>query len=167
MAPSDRPPLPESSEPQRPRSRVLVFTVLGAVLCAALIVALVGRIGTGSGTAGGSGADGQPATFDVGPASQRAASIARSGPILFPDPRGGTRDIFVQHLGEADWIAFEARVGGAPRQCALRWEQAPRHFVDPCDGRIFPPDGAGLVTFPAEVNDRGRVIVDLTRPVQP
>jgi hypothetical protein len=159
--------MPEAPEPQRPRSRVLVFTVLGAVLCAALIVALVGRIGTRTTSGSGGDKEGQPATFDVGPASQRAASIARSGPILFPDPQGGTRDIFVQHLGEANWVAFEARAAGAPRQCALRWEQSARHFVDPCDGRIFPADGAGLVTFPAAVNDRGRVIVDLTRPVQP
>ena len=169
MASTDRPTVPEAPEPQRPRTRVLVFTVLGAVLCALLIVALVGRIGTGTSGSGGSGGDKgrEPATFDVGPATQRAASIARQGPLLFPDPRGGTLDIYVQHLGEAEWRAFEARAAGAPRQCALRWEQAARHFVDPCDGRIFPADGAGLVTFPAEVNDKGRVIVDLTRPAQP
>ena len=141
-----------------------MFTLLGAVLTAALIVAIVGRVGTGS-TSGGSGdRSGTTPAFDVGPAAQRAASIARDGPLLFPDPRGGTRDIFVQHLGDARWVAFEARVSGAPRQCVLRWEHADRRFVDPCDGRVYPADGAGLVAYAAEVNDKKRVIVDLSRP---
>jgi hypothetical protein len=36
--------------------------------------------------------------------------------------------------------------------------------VDPCDGRIFPADGAGLVRFPTTVNDDGKVVVDLSNP---
>ncbi len=86
---------------------------------------------------------------------------------MFPDPRGGTLDIYVQHLGGADWLAFAARATGSPRQCVLRWSQGPKHFTDPCDGRIYPSDGTGLITFPAGVNDKGRVIVDLTRPTDP
>ena len=169
MAPSDRPPAPEAPDPQRPPSRVLVLTALGAVVAALLIVAIIGRIGTRPGSGrGASGGDGRETpTFDVGPATQRAASIARSGPLLFPDPRGGTRDIFVQHLGESRWVAFEARATGAPRQCVLRWEQGAGRFTDPCDGTTYPADGAGLVTFPAEVDDKGRVIVDLSRPTSP
>jgi len=144
-----------------------VFTVVGAVLAAALIIAIVGRVGTGT-TAGVRRPDaGQSPTFDVGPASQRAASISRSGPLLFPDPRGGTLDIYVQHLEGTNWVAFAARATGAGRQCVLRWNQGSRQFADPCDGRTYPADGAGLVTFPAAVNDKGRVVVDLTRPSSP
>jgi len=142
---------------------VLVFTVLGAVLAAALIIAIVGRVGTGSGGGIRRAGSNQFPTFDVGPATQRAASVEQSGPLLFPDPRGGTLDIYVQHLGGARWTAFAARAEGAPRRCVLHWDQGARHFTDPCDGRAYPADGTGLVTFPAEVNDKGRVIVDLTK----
>ena len=106
------------------------------------------------------------ATFKVGKAEDLARTVARDGPLLFPDLLNRSRDIFVQHLGGTDWVAFEARAAGAPRQCTLRWEQDGRRFVDPCDGRIYPPDGAGLVTFPARVDD-GRVIVDLSSPTPP
>lgn len=146
---------------------MLVFTVLGAVVTAALIVAVVGRIGTDAGSGGRSTASGRSPAFDVGPASQRAAAIARSGPLLFPDPGGGTLDIYVQHLGGSDWVAFAARAAGAPRKCVLRWQQGDRRFVDPCDGRFYPAEGTGLVSFPAQVNDKGRVIVDLSRPTPP
>lgn len=141
--------------------------MLGAVLTAALLIAIVGRVGTGS-TSGARKRGGLEApTFDVGSANQRAASIARSGPLLFPDPRGGTLDIYVQHLGGDDWLAFAARANGSPRRCVLRWNQGAKHFTDPCDGRLYPADGTGLTTFPAAVNDNGRVIVDLTRPTDP
>ncbi len=147
----------------------MLVTGLGAVLAAALLFGIVARVmATNPASSGGGSDDGRRvAEFDVGPAEQRAATVARDGPLLFPDPQGGWRDIFVQHLGGKDWVAFEARASGAPRQCVLRWEQGMRHFVDPCDGRIYPPDGSGLVSFPARVNDKGRVIVDLTSPRTP
>lgn len=167
MAASDSPPDPTNPEQPRARTRVLVFTVVGAVLTAALLVAIVGRVGTGSTSGARTARSAESPTFDVGSASQRAASIARSGPLLFPDPRGGTLDIYVQRLDENNWLAFAARATGSPRQCVLRWNQGAKHFTDPCDGRIYPADGTGLVTFPAEVNDKGRVIVDLTRPTDP
>ena len=140
------------------------MTAVGAVLAAALLFAVVARAMSTRSTTESGGDSARVSTFDVGRATDRAATIARNGPILFPDPRGGTLDIYVQHLGDKDWVAFEARAGGAPRRCVLRWEQGARQFVDPCDGRIFPADGTGLVTFPTEVNDKGRLIVDLSRP---
>ena len=164
-------------EPDRPdpdaalaaKRRTVLFTAVGAVLAAALLFAIVARVmATSSGSAGGGSASGgRTAAFDVGPAEQRARTVARDGPFLFPDPQGRTRDIYVQHLGGTDWVAFEARAAGAPRQCVLRWEQGARHFVDPCDGRVFPADGAGLVSFPTRVDDKGRVIVDLSSPRTP
>jgi hypothetical protein len=158
---------PDPDDALAARRRTVLFTAVGAVLAAALLVAVVARATstTSSSGAGGSGGRTQAAEFDVGNAGQRAATVDRSGPILFPDPQGHSRDIYVQHLGGSDWVAFEARPPGAPRQCVLRWEQAARHFVDPCDGRIYPPDGAGLVTFPAHVNDKGRLIVELGSPI--
>lgn len=142
----------------------MLFTAVGAVLAAALLFAVVTRVATTSSTpAGGAGgADG--ARFELGQATDFARTIARDGPLLLPDPRGRTRDIFIQHLGESNWLAFEARATGAPRECTLTWEAQARHFVDPCDGRVYPPDGTGLVSFPTTVNDDGIVVVDLSSP---
>ena len=150
--------------------RTVLFTAIGAVLAAALLFAVVARVASTrpATSGGGRDADGnRVAQFELGRATDYARTIARDGPILFPDPQGQTRDIYVQHLGESNWLAFEARVAGAPRQCVLKWEREARQFVDPCDGRTYPPDGAGLVTFPTRVNDKGRVIVDLGRPTTP
>ena len=145
----------------------MLVTAIGAVLAAALLFAIVAQAMTTNTGSGSDGGETRTTQFDVGPAEQRAAAVARDGPLLFPDPRGGSRDIYVQHLGDKDWVAFEARASGAPRRCVLRWEQPARHFVDPCDGRIFPADGSGLVTFPVRVDDDDRVIVDLGSPRAP
>ena len=149
--------------------RTVLFTAVGAVLAAALLFAVVARVtSTNPATGGSTDRDGnRVAQFELGRATDYARTIARNGPILFPDPQGKSRDIYVQHLGETNWLAFEARATGASRQCVLRWEPGARVFVDPCDGRIFPEDGSGLVAFPTRVNEKGRVIVDLSSPAPP
>ena len=164
MVPTDP---PDPADALAARRRTVLLTAVGAVVAAALLFAIVARVQSTNVDTTSKDGDGGDLLFDAGDAERAAADIARDGPRLFPDPQGRTRDIFVQHLGGTEWIAFEARATGATRQCTLRWEQGPRHFVDPCDGRVYPPDGAGLVTFPARVNDDGRVIVDLGRPTSP
>jgi hypothetical protein len=145
------------------KGRTVLITAVGAVIAAALLFAVVTRVSTTASTpAGGSGK--RTAQFELGKATDYARTIARDGPLLFPDPQGRSRDIYIQHLGEGAWVAFEARVTGAPRTCVVKWEAGPRHFVDPCDGRTFPADGAGLVHFPTTVNDDGKVVVDLSMP---
>jgi hypothetical protein len=157
---------PEGPDATAPRNRTLAFTAVAAVLVVALVFAILNRVATG-GTAARRGAAGPAGQFDVGVARQRAATVDRSGPILFPDPEGHSRDIFVQHLGGDRWTAFEARATGSPRRCVLHWEQGARRFVDPCDGRVYPADGTGLVSFPTRVDARGRIVVDLSQPTQP
>ena len=132
-------------------------------MAAALLFAVMTRLtSTRSTPAGGSGP--RTAQFELGRAEDYARTIARGGPLLFPDPQGRSRDIYIQHLGGDSWLAFEARVAGAPRHCVVKWEAGQKHFGDPCDGRIFPADGAGLVSFPTTVNDDGKVVVDLSNP---
>jgi hypothetical protein len=160
---ADAPP----PDPLAAKRRTVLITAIGAVLAAALLFAIVAQAMTTSTRSSSNEGDTRTTEFDVGPAEQRAAAVARDGPLLFPDPRGGSRDIYIQHLGDNNWVAFEARASGAPRRCVLRWEQPARHFVDPCDGRTFPADGSGLVTFPARVDDEDRVIVDLASPTAP
>ena len=104
------------------------------------------------------------ATFDVGPAESRARTIAKGGPILFQDLLDNSRDIYVQHLGGDDWRAFEAHAPGAPRRCFLEWRAGTREFVDGCDGRAYPADGTGLTSYPAQVDERKHVVVDLRTP---
>lgn len=99
--------------------------------------------------------------FEVGPAAARAAAIARDEtPLLFNDPSGGGRPIWVQHLGddpETGWLAFDAQVGG----CALDWDREAQEFVDHCTGTRYPQDGQGLAQYPTTVED-GNVVVDVS-----
>ncbi len=67
--------------------------------------------------------------FEVGEAATLAARIEADGaPLLFQDLLvGGSRDIYVNHVGddaEIGWVAFDARVPGSGRECTLEWEVA-------------------------------------------
>ncbi len=130
--------------------------VLGGILVFVIVANLVGSRADN--------ADSPAATFDVGPADDRARTIAEGGPILFQDLLNNSRDIYVQHLGADDWRAFEAHAPGAPRRCFLEWRPARRDFVDGCDGTTFPADGTGLASYPTRVDGRRHVIVDLRTP---
>jgi hypothetical protein len=101
----------------------------------------------------------------VGRADSLAKTIRTGGPILFPDPRGGTRDIYVQHVGpssKSGWSSFEARAGGTARTCQLRWDKGRQRFVDPCSTRVYPADGEGLTAFPSTLDSNGLLTVDLS-----
>jgi hypothetical protein len=167
---SDIPPTAEHPEDAgAAHRRTVLFTAIGAVVAAALLFAVVARVSTTAATSSGkTDSEGnRVAQFELGRAKDFAPTIARGGPILLPDPQGRSRDIFVQHLGGTDWRAFEARAAGAPRRCVLSWQQDAREFRDPCDGRVYPADGTGLVSFPTVVNDDGDVVVDLSHPTGP
>ena len=74
------------------------------------------------------------AEFSAGTAASRSRDIAEGGPLLFPDPRGSDRNIFIQHLGEdpnRGWLVFETRWAGSPSSCSLIWEAVSRQFVPP------------------------------------
>lgn len=134
--------------------------MLGGILVALLVVRMVGSDGHEERPAEGR-------EFDVGRAEDRARSIARDGPLLFQDPLGRGRDVYVQHLGENRWAAFAARAPGAPGRCVLAWRQSEGRFVDPCDQASYPADGAGLVQYPIRVDDDEHVQVDLNAPRGP
>ena len=145
----------------------MVFTAVAGLLVAGLLFAIVARAASNGGTSKSGSGKSLAGQFAVGSASGLAAQVASGGPFLLPDPQNKSRDLYVQHLGTDRWLAFEARAAGAGRQCTLRWEAGPAHFVDPCDGRIYPADGAGLVSFPTHVDDKGRLVIDLSQPIQP
>ena len=105
--------------------------------------------------------------FELGRAEALADTVARQGPLLLPDPLGRGRDVWVQHLGGSDWRTFDAHPPGAASRCVVVWEPGRRVFVDRCSGREHPADGSGLVSFPTEVNEEGRVVIDLRHPRHP
>ncbi len=70
--------------------------------------------------------------FNAGQAARIAAEISESGPILYSDVAGRSRDIIVSHLGSdpmTGWWAFAARPPGFPRFCFFRWNDTEDYFV--------------------------------------
>jgi hypothetical protein len=143
-----------------PRGTTVILTGIAGVLGGILVFAIVANLVGSSADK----VDSAATTFDVGPADQRAETIAEGGPILFQDLLNRSRDIYVQHLGDDEWRAFEAHAPGAPRRCFLEWRAATREFVDGCDGRSFPADGTGLVSYPVRIDENDHVVVDLRQP---
>ena len=138
------------------------MAVVTAVL---LVVFVLRRVGSGEAES----QLGDP-SFEVGRAETLARAVERDRtPLLFQDLLQRSRDIWVQHEGpdpKAGWRAFEAHAPDQPRTCQLRWDADARRFDDPCTGRTYPPDGAGLTQYRVEVRD-GRLVVDLRAPAPP
>lgn len=110
------------------------------------------------------------AQFDAGFTSRQAEEIDARGPILYADlGTNGTRDIYVQHIGDdpdVGWIAFLARRAVDPRDCTLTWTEETRTFSlvsssdQTCDPVTVDELGCGLQRFPVGVID-DKVIVFL------
>ncbi len=135
----------------------MILTGLGGVTAGVLLFMLVLAV-----TGPRSTRQSTQATFKVGSAKSLAKTVEREGPLLFQDLLNRSRDIFVNHLGGDDWRAFEAHAPSAPRRCTLRWRPESKDFVDPCDGRSFPADGSGLISYPTHVTNDGLLVVDLS-----
>ena len=94
-------------------------------------------------------------------AIRMSESIATDGPVLWPDIANGTRDIWLQHIGDdvgEGWFAFDARLPGDGRECNATWDIADRTFTDPCSGTVFPEDGEGLPQIPVFIDNLALVI---------
>ncbi len=156
---------PSAYRPARPdkrrRSRGVVIAVIVAVVAAGVFLALA-LLTSGGDTKVRLGDD----DFEVGKVDTLAPGVERDGPLLFQDLLiGGTRDIYVNHIGTEDelgWVAFEARVPGSDRKCTLVWDHDTQIFADPCTNETIPPDGGDLPHYPTRVTDDGDLIVDLT-----
>jgi hypothetical protein len=140
-----------------------VLLATAAVVIGALIFAAVVNLVSTRKDTSKAGTD----LYVVGEAKSLSGTVSRTGPLLFQDLLGNSRDIYVQHLGADDWRTFEAHAPGAARTCVLRWEPGPRQFTDPCDRRSYPASGEGLTTFPTSVSSGGEVVVDLRQPQPP
>jgi hypothetical protein len=149
----------------RERTRAVVVLSATAVVLASLLVWLAVRWAARHPDQANLG----DPVFEVGRAERLAGRIAEGGPFLFKDPLDRGRELYLQHLGrdaEEGWHAFEAYPPAGPRRpaCLLQPTGPQRPFRSPCTGATFPADGQGLVSYPADVDDRGVVVVDLRRP---
>jgi hypothetical protein len=150
------------SKGRNPRSLVLA---IGGVALGLLLIVLLFIVAIPSLTESGKvkvklGTD----TFDAGSAEARAESIAAHGPVIYPDVSGGTRDIYLQHIGDdpnQGWYAFETRRPGQGRDCPLEWHSDQVQFVDVCDGTVIPANGTGLLSYPVVVTENGNLVIDL------
>ncbi len=142
------------------RRNVLVGGTLAALAAAVILVVFVVRFASQHPEEANLGSS--VFRFD---ADRLAREIDQGGPSLFKDPltRSPGREVYIQHLGPdpaRGWSAIRAYASQVRLDCLLRWDRERRHFVDPCTGLTYPPDGAGLTTYPATVSG-DTVTVDL------
>lgn len=142
--------------------------MLGGILVLALIGGFTWAIAAYISDGGTDASDRlAPSTFTIGNVENLAATVAESGPLLFPElgTAIGTRSIVVDHEGSvaADgWRVYWAYPADRDPSCVVEQVVGTSQFVD-CDGRtidvteLSPPD-AGV--FP-RVQDRTTLIVDL------
>ena len=94
-------------------------------------------------------------------AVRMSESIATDGPVLWGDIANGTRDIWLQHIGDEPgegWFAFDARLPGDARECNATWDIANRQFTNPCNGEDFGEYGDGLPQIPVFIDGFALVI---------
>ncbi len=101
--------------------------------------------------------------YRPGDVESLAEAVADGGPLILPDVAGGDDDVILQHLGPGDdegWIAL-ARPLDAPRTCNPVWQPDDDTFVDSCDDTVYPADGEGLPRYPIDIDEDGRLSIDL------
>ena len=135
------------------RPSTFLLAGVAAVLAAVVLVLLVLRLVTSPDSKARLGSP----VFQVGNAAALAAAVDRGGPLLFHDPLGRGRDIFLVHRGGKRWEAFEAR---RPDGCRLVLDRTAKALRDRCTGKVVT-DTAGLRHYPATVDGKGRLTVDL------
>ena len=153
--------MPVARGPSREARRAVIIGAVGVAVAVVLLGLVIALANNGGGQVQLRLGDER---FQDLEAEKTARGITKGGPILFPDVGGGTRDIFINHLGDdpkAGWIAFDARRPGTDRNCTLQWQADRRVFRDPCTGADVAADGTGLRQYPVVVNARGILIVDL------
>ena len=141
------------SDPRRATIVGIVGVVVGTVMI--LLVLFAGNLGGDS-----SHTTSSRATFNVGPATNRADAIQRDRtPLFFPDTATGANPIVVQHSGsdpKTGWSAFDATTAAG---CVLTWHRDSQDFTD-CNGRRVPADGGEVHHYPTKL-DGDDLVVDL------
>jgi len=147
-----------------PPLRQMLMIGLGVVMTLGTILFIVTSTGNLLGNQSSLQIESGEPVFNIGPAEDRASDIARQGPQFLPDPTGGDREVWVYHAGDDEttgWHAFRVRPLASPRTCIAEWQAAATHFVDSCDGTVYPATGEGLPQVPVTVTTEGDVSIRL------
>lgn len=138
-------------------ARRLLLGALGAVVVVALVWLVAATVGSDR-TTTRLGDD----RFEDVRADRVVAAVDEGGPIFYPDLAGGTRDIWITHVGDDPLRGFLVLSARAPDSgCLVQWDADAGDFYDVCDESVrFPAEGTGLATFPVELDD-GRLVIDL------
>jgi hypothetical protein len=105
-------------------------------------------------------------TFVVGNVADIAESIAKSGPILYPDLRDatGTRSIIIEHFGDdpaVGWQVYYAYPSDRDATCLVTQIADSHQFLD-CDGRTLEVEQlAAPVDVRPIVENRTTLLIDL------
>ena len=147
--------------PNPNRSRMVILSAAAGVVVAVLVfAAIVSLVGSGKAKSKlGSN------VFRIGKAKDQAVIVDRNGPLLFADPLEKGRDIYVNHVDPNQWVAVEVHPPGESKSCTVKWSSRSHTFHDPCSGRDYPADGAGLVRYKASIDKNGDLVVDLHQPL--
>lgn len=83
-------------------------------------------------------------TFVVGSVTDIAKSVARNGPVLYPDLRdpNGTRSIVIEHTGDdpaIGWQVYYAYPADRDSTCLVKQIERTHTFID-CEGRTLNVD---------------------------
>lgn len=136
----------------QPATRVLVgiAAVVSGLVLGLVVVAMVG----------GGGEPAPYAPFPAGLESRIVDEIERDGPVLYPDPRGGSKAFFLALEG-GEVVALHAVPPGSDAGCPVRYDRQDRLLLD-C--ALNPVDPASLRRFRVTTRvdgDRKTVYVDL------
>ena len=139
---------------------VILSAAAGVVVAIVIFAGVVSLVGSGKAKSKlGSN------VFKLGKAKNQAQFVDRNGPLLFPDPLQRGRDIYVNHVGPNQWAALEVHPPGEPKSCTVKWVPSSHTFHDPCSGKDYPADGAGLVRYKTAIESNGDLVVDLHQQI--
>lgn len=103
-----------------------------------------------------------PDVFTAGRAVSLARTIDEHGPVGFKDPLGKGRNIWIVHLGDHRFAAFEDRLADG---CRIALDRGTRRLENACTGEAVPPDPPEARHYRVRIDDKGRVVVDLRTPL--
>lgn len=143
---------------RNPRLRILVATAAVASGLALGVIVV--------GLAGGARQPSPYQPFLAGLERRLAETIRQDGPVFFPDPRRGTRAVYLDLEG-SEIVALHVVPPGGDAACPVQWDREAKRYAD-CEDR--PVDPGTLRRFPVTTQPRGdeeAVFVDLRESLPP
>jgi len=147
----------------RAPARQAIILGLGAAAAALAVVFIVTQMGRLISPSSSPSQFGD-AVVSPGKAETLAEIVVENGPLLLPDATGGSKDIWLHHIGEdpnEGWYAFAVRPLKAQLECFADWQPDSQTFVDTCDETTYPETGDGLRQYLVSITDEGDLTINL------